>query len=343
MFKKILSVLLVVASLFTLASCGKESDVSYIDGCIDELGQYKGLTIEISDAELEPYMVQVFKSNAAYVTSKTGVVGKIDTVFITTIVTCDGEKVNDLTLTDGLVSLGTNGNIKGFDEAIIGQTVGKTFKFTLTLPEDFSEEKFAGKEASFIATVSSVMSYPEITDATIKEVMYSVAGVGNLADFKVFCRNSLYVEKIVEHVKETTKINHLIEDDINECLTYYNEYYASSYLQQVRNGYQGTFSDYCKAFLGKTVDQLTEDIKKDAEDNATFMLVMYAIAEKEGYVATDDEIKELARGCFDTYGYFTPKAFIRGEGKEYLRYSLTQQDYGNLYMFLRTNNTLKIS
>ena len=342
MFKKIISILLILASLVTLVSCGNDKNVSYIDGCIEELGQYKGLSIEISEAELEPYMVQVFKTNAAYITSQTGVIGKNDTVFITTIVTCEGEKVEELILTDSLVSLGTNDNIPGFDDAVIGQTVGKTFKFTLTLPEDFSEEKFAGKEASFIATVSTVMSYPELNDNTVKEVMYSVAGVGNIADFRVFCRNSLYIEKIIEQVQDTTKIDHLIENDISESITYYNEYYASSYLQQVNNGYQGTFADYCKSFLGKTVSQLTEDIKRDAEDNAKFMLVMYAICEQEGYTATDEEIKELARGCFESYGYLTPKAFIRGEGKEYLRYSLTQQDFGNLYIFLRTNNTLVI-
>ena len=340
MFKKIISILLILASLVTLVSCGNDKNVSYIDGCIEELGQYKDLTFTITDEELETYIVKTFKANATYVKTTTGTVGSIDSVVISTFVTCDSQKVESLNMTEGVVSLGVGGNIPGFDEAIVGQEIGKEFTFKLTLPEDFDDESMAGKEAIFVATVSSVLDYPDMTDATVKSHMYSNYGITSISDLKVYCRNSLFVEKIVNHVQETSKINDVIQQDIDDYIDYYNQYYASMYLQQLQSGYPGDFSDYCKKYLNKTVEQLEEDIKKEAEENAKFRVLMYAICEKEGLVASDDDIQQIAIANFESYGYATPKAFIKGEGKEYLRYSLTQQDLSNLYLYLRQNNIL---
>ena len=342
MFKKILSVLLVVASLFTLASCGKESDVSYIDGCVQELGQYKGLNIEIAESELEFYKVKLFKNNAAYVTTTSGTIGKIDTIIVTITVTCDGKDVTSLNLTDGVVSLGTGGNIKGFDEQVIGHKVGRLINFKLTLPEDFPEEEFAGKEVDYIVRASSIRSYPSIDDATVKEAMYSNYGISTVNDFNIYAKNTLFVEKLVQQIMDTTKINHLVQDDVDDGVQYYNEYYASMYLQQVQAGYMGSFSEYCQKYLGQTVEELEVAILKESQTSAKFMLVMYALCEAEGYVATDDDIKEVARSSFAEYGYATPRAFIRGEGKEVLRYTITQQDLSEMYMFLRYNNTLVV-
>ncbi len=343
MFKKVLAVILVLASMLSIAACGSEDNTSYIDGCIVKLGQYKDLTITISDSELEEFMVDTFKKNTTYVNTIRGTVGKNDSVVITTEVTCDGTKVDSLSVKDTIVSLGVGGNIPGFDKAVAGQSSGKPFTFTLTLPEDFEDETLAGKEVVYTATVTTIMAYPEINDSTIRDAMYATTGIFNETDFKVYCRNNLYVQKIVDQVRSTTTIDHVVQSDIDEYIQYYNEYYATAYIQQLQSGFKGDFTEYCKTYLNRTVEQLDKDIAADAQANAEFKVIMYAICEAEGMVATDAQIKTLAVNYFESYGYGTPRAFIKGEGQEYLRYTLTHQDLSSAYLFLRQNNILGAS
>lgn len=52
--------------------------------------------------------------------------------------------------------IGSGGYIAGFEEGIIGHTVGETFDLNLTFPEDYWDEDYAGKDVVFTTTVNGI-------------------------------------------------------------------------------------------------------------------------------------------------------------------------------------------
>ena len=52
--------------------------------------------------------------------------------------------------------LGSGVFIDGFEDAVIGHTVGETFDINVTFPEDYSSEAVAGKDATFSITINGV-------------------------------------------------------------------------------------------------------------------------------------------------------------------------------------------
>jgi FKBP-type peptidyl-prolyl cis-trans isomerase (trigger factor) len=54
------------------------------------------------------------------------------------------------------LTLGSGSYIDGFEDAIVGHTVGETFDIQVTFPEDYSATNLAGKEATFSITLNGV-------------------------------------------------------------------------------------------------------------------------------------------------------------------------------------------
>lgn len=81
-----------------------------------------------------------------------------DTVNIDYVGTIDGEEF-DGGSTDGQgtdLTLGSGAYIDGFEEGIVGHTVGETFDVNVTFPEDYGVDSLNGKDATFSVTINGV-------------------------------------------------------------------------------------------------------------------------------------------------------------------------------------------
>ena len=61
--------------------------------------------------------------------------------------------------TDGLgtdLEIGSGSYIEGFEEGIIGHTIGDTFDLNLSFPDDYWNEEFAGKDVVFTTTINGI-------------------------------------------------------------------------------------------------------------------------------------------------------------------------------------------
>jgi len=83
---------------------------------------------------------------------------------------CDGENFTDGTVDDFQVEIGSKNMIPGFEEQVTGLAVGATKTFEITFPEEYGNEKLAGKAAEFEIEVLKIESsaLPEINADFIK-------------------------------------------------------------------------------------------------------------------------------------------------------------------------------
>ena len=96
---------------------------------------------------------------------------------------CEGENFTDGTIENFEVEIGSKRMVPGFEEQLKGLEAGATKKFEVTFPEDYGNEKIAGKLAEFDIEVLEVQVsvIPEIDDEFIKT--YGVES-GDSADFR---------------------------------------------------------------------------------------------------------------------------------------------------------------
>jgi len=83
---------------------------------------------------------------------------------------CEGENFTEGTVEDFQVEIGAKRMVPGFEEQLIGLSVGDTKKFEVTFPEKYGNEKLAGKVAEFDIEVLKIESpvLPEVDELFIK-------------------------------------------------------------------------------------------------------------------------------------------------------------------------------
>ena len=93
--------------------------------------------------------------------------------------TIDGESFAGGEGTDLPVTLGSNGMIAGFEEGLIGVTVGQTVEMDLKFPDDYQGADVAGKDVHFVVTVKSIEAptLPEINEEFVKAFGVEKGGV----------------------------------------------------------------------------------------------------------------------------------------------------------------------
>ena len=147
---------------FGLTACG--SSMSYDDYDLNEyieVGEYKGLTVapysvSVTEDEIQ---AQIDSQLEAAVETKTLDEGdKIksgDTVNIDYVGKKDGEKFDGGSAEGYDLEIGSGSFIDGFEDGLIGKTVGEKVDLDLTFPEDYSSEDLAGQDVVFTVTVNS--------------------------------------------------------------------------------------------------------------------------------------------------------------------------------------------
>ncbi len=108
---------------------------------------------------------------------------------------CEGENFTDGKVENFAVEIGSKRMIPGFEEQLIGLQVNDNKSFDLSFPEDYGNEKLAGKLATFAIEVTAVESpvLPEIDETFVKQ--YGVAD-GDINTFHDDVRNNMERELV---------------------------------------------------------------------------------------------------------------------------------------------------
>ncbi len=207
--------------------------------------------------------------------------------------TRDGEDVPGAQADDYPLLLGSERFIPGFEQELIGLKPGEEKQFSLTFPDDYTEDSLAGKQIDFHVTVKNVteVAKPEVND----EFAQNAGPFQNLAGLQEDVRNHLQSEKeqgsqrrleneIIQEVVDNTEVDlpdsmleqerERVQSDINQRLSEQG-YDLETYLQQT----------------GKTQQQHEEDIEEQTRERVKTALVLTEIARAEGLEITPDELE----------------------------------------------------
>lgn len=141
-----------------------------------EMTDYKGIVApktvrEVTDADIEAQLTQLRQRNARLVSvddraAQMGDEANIDFEGFFGEEAFEGGKGENFPL-----RLGSGQFIPGFEEQIVGKNIGEEFDVTVTFPENYQMEEYAGKEAVFKCKLNgiTVEELPEADDAFIQD------------------------------------------------------------------------------------------------------------------------------------------------------------------------------
>ena len=166
---------------------------------IDNLG-FTADNLDVTDAELEQEISALLADYTTTYTDSSVEVEEYDTVNIEYKCSIDGEEYANAS-TNGIgvsVTIGSEEYITGFEPQIVGMHPGETKDITVSFPEDYNSEAFAGKTAIFTVTVNSVTKTADLTD----EMAVSLSGNSTMtADaYRHKLKDSLKEDKLNSYI-----------------------------------------------------------------------------------------------------------------------------------------------
>ena len=261
-----------------------------------ELGAYKGIEIakvdnNVSEDEVELRLQEMVNRNARLVSVEDKALESGDTAVIDfegfdNGVAFEGGKGENHNLV-----IGSNTFIPGFEDQLVGKKAGEEVEVNVTFPEQYHAEALAGKPVVFNVKVNDVKvkELPALDDEFAKDT----TEFDTLAELRADVRTKLEEEvknraeaemrnSIVEKVAANTEIEVpevMVQHQIDNMLMELN------YQLQ----YQGLSLQQLLEMTGRSIDELREERKADAERLVKSSLVLEAVAKAENIEVSDEE------------------------------------------------------
>ena len=289
-----------------------------------ELGEYKGIEVTKvertapSDEDIEYTLNNIFESTKEYEEiaegSKEG-----DQIVINATGYVDGKEFENGKLESFEYEIGSGQLIEGFDDQLVDKKVNEEFEINVTFPEDYGDETVNGKPAVFKTTITSIKRAKEATlnDEWVRantEALKKQGYEGNtLKELKESIKaketekmNKYYDEQVageaIEQVVENSKFGSFPEKETKG--------YADNIVANVKKEFEsyGTEYENINDFLSEAYQLENEEALQDyateqAQEYMKTKMVVTLIAEKEGIVISDDEVKKLGDEMAAYYGY----------------------------------------
>lgn len=273
-----------------------------------KLGKYKGIKVEkadttVTEEEVNAELDKIKEQNARLVAAddkavEDGDQTTIDFEGFVDGVAFDGGKGEDYPLT-----IGSHSFIDTFEEQLIGKKVGEEVEVNVTFPEEYQAEELAGKPAMFKVTIKEikVKEYPELDD----DFAQDVSEFDTLEEYKADIKKNLEEKKVkdAESEKESQVIEAIVKDSEMDIPEKMIEAQAQQMVEEFAQNIamQGISFEQYMQFTGSTVDQITEQVRPQAQARVESSLVLEAVVKAENIEATEEELKEEIKGMAERY------------------------------------------
>ncbi|MEG2200364.1 MAG: trigger factor, partial [Anaerovorax sp.] len=201
------------------------------------------------------------------------------------------------------LELGSGSFIPGFEEQLVGVSVGDNKDVKVTFPEEYHSENLAGKEAIFKCTVHEIKGkeLPELNDEFAKDV----SEFDTLEELKKETKEKLdkaavtrgeyeTKNKVLEAVYEANDIDIpeiMVQDQITEMMQEFD--------QQLRG--QGMDLEKYFEYLQKDVNEFRNELKDDAYKKTKTRLLVEAVANTEKFEVSPEDIENELQAMADQY------------------------------------------
>lgn len=300
------------------------------------LGQYTSLTYpeEVTSVKEEDIQTRIdsIMSSHTYTNEVTDrAVQDGDTLNIDYVGKVDGVAFEGGS-TDGngtQVTIGVTSYIDDFLEQLIGHQPGETFDIEVTFPDPYENNPdLAGKDAVFTVTVNHIVeTYTyELTDDFVADNLQADYGYTSIADMR---------EKIAADLHDTQVYNYMIETVLENCpvsevpqkLVDNEITITVKQLKYQALQYNMDASTLFTYYYGVAdEDAFRTTYEKDIREQISQYLVMMAIAEDAGLIATEQDVKDYFLEEMDTEDY---SEYVKNYGYGYIYRAVTFNNVGN--------------
>ncbi|MDE7431144.1 MAG: trigger factor [Lachnospiraceae bacterium] len=264
-----------------------------------ELGEYKGVEVAKTDVEVteEDIMAEINKEreqNSRIIAVEDRAVEDGDMTIIDFEGFVDGVAFDGGKGTDYPLTIGSHSFIDTFEEQLIGKNIGEETEVNVTFPEEYHAEELKGKPAMFKVTVKEIKKkeLPELDDDFVEDI----SEFSTVEEYKESIKKNIEEKKSndAKAAKEDAVIEKIIEGAKMEI----PEPMVDSQVRQMAEDFarrlsaQGLSLEQYFQYTGLTADMLVEQMKPQALKRIQSRLVLEAVAEKENFDVTDEEMEK---------------------------------------------------
>jgi trigger factor len=260
---------------------------------------YKGISVEkpvktITDEEVDAEVERIRDNNARIIDVDDRPAKLTDTVVFDFEGFVDGKSFDGGKAEKFNLELGSGRFIPGFEDQIVGKSIGEDFDVNVTFPEDYSAKELAGQPAVFKCKIHEIKG-KELADLD-DEFAKDVSEFDTLDEYKADLKNKLQ-ERADQRAdseldnKISEKLAELVEGEIPEAMT---ENRINDMLREweYRNRYAGvTIKDYLQ-YTGLTMEKFRETFREPAATQVKLRLGLEKIAELENITISDEELEK---------------------------------------------------
>ena len=191
------------------------------------------------------------------------------------------------------LKLGSGSFIPGFEDQIVGKSIGEEFDVNVTFPEQYGAKELAGKAATFKTKINAlkVEELPEADDDFAKDV----SEFDTLDEYKADVKAKLEKksEDAADREFENAVVDALLEKLVAEIpepmFAVETENFLRDYDNRLRM--QGLSLDQYTKYTGMTLDALRAQFRPNAEKQVKLRLALEKIAALEALTVSDEEIE----------------------------------------------------
>ena len=314
------------------------------------LGEYKGIKVDkveynVTADDVNAEIDRARKQASRKVEVEGRAVENGDIVNLDYSGSVDGVKFEGGTASNQELTIGSHAFIPGFEEQMVGMTVGETRDLNVPFPTDYHAKELAGKDSVFTVTVNKILKeeMPELNDEFAKDV----SKFDTLAEYKADVEKRLQEgndrranaeneNALIEAVTATSSV------EIPQCMIDSQiDYLVRDMEYRLMYMYQGMkLEDYLK-YTGSNMEELRKRKAEEAKRDVKIRLVLEAIVKAENLDVTDAELDaELAR-IAESAGK-SVEEYRKGVDERQLSYIKNDLLMKKLIEFLKANNTFEV-
>ncbi|MCH7736699.1 MAG: trigger factor [Chloroflexi bacterium] len=219
--------------------------------------------------------------------------------------TIEGDEVIDDNGIDFIPAMDNNLPFPGFSVYLEGMTEGQSKEFALPVPDDYPQEKYAGKDCNFSVEVLAIKekNLAELDDEFAKGVREGFESLEALTD---------HVRQRLNDEGEAAETRRLEQSSLEEIkklakieaseLVYQRELdlMYEERERSLRN--QRMDMELYLSYAGQTEEELREQMKPQAEERLNTMLLLRKLADVENIEISDEDVEAEISNLISTTG-----------------------------------------
>ena len=264
------------------------------------LGDYGGLEVGKADPQVPEgaldEQIEALRDRAARLQPVERAAQEGDYVVIDFDGTMDGKRQRNATQRDYLVEIGGGRLVPEFDQRLRGLSAGETVEFPVAYSDTDGRAELQGRTVDYTVTVKAVQEkvLPEVDD----ELAIGVSEFDTLEELRADIQQRLdeSAQQQADELFRRMVIDAVVEKSSVDVPQIMIDRRVGTILQQTASQLpEGVSFEQYVAATGRTLEQIVEELRPDAEMAVRRELVVEAVADAEGIEVTDEEMEEQVR------------------------------------------------